>query len=72
VSSTLFELANSEIPIRVKDVVSWAIGHMQEELAEGLRVTGVPSEIGNRGFVRAVTHDRASTDFPTGKIPDKG
>jgi hypothetical protein len=71
VSSTLFELANSKISIRVKDVVSWAIGHMQEELDEGLRVIGVPSEIGNQGFVRAVTHHRASTDFLTGKILDK-
>jgi hypothetical protein len=31
----------------------------------------VASEFGDRRFVRAVTHDRVSTNFPTGEIPTR-
>jgi hypothetical protein len=31
----------------------------------------VASEFGNRRFVRAVTHDRVSFDFPTGETPTR-
>jgi hypothetical protein len=70
VSSTLFELANSEIPIRVKDVVSWTGRSRGKGVAGGANaIAGAPSQIGNRGFTRGATLDNEKADFPIGKFP---
>jgi hypothetical protein len=65
-SSTLFELAYSEIPIGVKD--RGLAGHRSHGrgVSRGLKGTEVLSEIGSRGFVGAVLHDLVKVDFPTG------
>jgi hypothetical protein len=65
----LFELANSEISIRVKDVVSWTGRSLGKGVAGGANtIAGAPSQIGNREFTRGETIDNEKVDFSIGKF----
>jgi len=70
VSSTLFELANFKIPIRVKDVVTWTGRSRAKGVAGGANArAGAPSGIGNREFTRGATLDNEKSDFPIWRFP---